>query len=417
MEGTTETPGTTGTLGQLSLPVLIGEARHELVESVVALERMMSSLAACRAELVDQVRQWSETAAGTGSGQDGWSPAVVARRELVSELAAALRMPERSVENLVAESAALQRDLPATRAALQSGAITYRHARVMMEHIWSLPDEARADFERIALPFAERLTVAKFNRRARVLRERMQPESIATRTAAAVAERSVELIPERDGMATLSAYLPAHQALAVYNRVSDLARGLQGPEEDRTLTQLRADAFSDLLIHGETGNLRGVRATVLVTVPVLTLLGSSDEPATLEGYGPIDAETARRLAAQAPSFIRILTHPETGAVLSVGRTRYAVPRDLRTWLLVRDKTCRFPGCSRAARHCEVDHTDDWQFGGETRYDNLAHLCKSHHNLKHHTGWKVEQRGDGVLEWTSPLGRKYLVEPETKIRAA
>ena len=407
--------GTTGTLEQLSLPVLMGEARHELVESVVAVQRMMSSLAAARAELIDQVRQWSETVAGTGSGQDGWSPAVVARRELVSELAAAMRMPERSVETLLAESAALQKDLPATRAALQTGAITYRHAKVILDHAWSLPDEARADFERAALPYAERLTVAKFNRKARVLREQMQPESIAERAVAAAAERSIEFTPAEDGMAWLSAHLPAHQAQAIYNRVTDLARGLQGPEEHRTLTQLRADVFSDLLIEGETGNLFGVQATVLVTVPVLTLLGASEEPATLEGYGPIDAETARWLAAQAPSFMRLLTHPETGVVLSLGRTRYAVPKDLRTWLRVRDGTCRFPGCSRAARFCDVDHTDDWQFGGETRHDNLAHLCKLHHNLKHHTGWVVEQRGGGVLEWTSPLGRKYLVDPDTEIR--
>lgn len=410
-----ETP--TETAGPLPLPVLIGEARLELVESVAAVDRMMSSLAACRAELIDQVRQWSETAAGAASGRDGWSPAVVARRELVSELATALRLPERSVETLIAESAALEHDLRATRAALQVGSITYRHAKVLLDHVWSLPDEARPEFEALVLPYAERLTVAQFDRKARVLRERMQPESIAARTTAATAERSIEFTPARDGMAWLSAHLPADQALAIYNRVSDLARGLQGPEEERTLTQLRADCFSDLLIRGETGTLRGVRATVLVTVPVLSLLGSSDEPASLEGFGPIDAATARRLAAHAPSFMRILTHPETGAVLSLSRTRYAVPKDLRTWLRVRDGTCRFPGCRRAARLCEVDHTDDWQFGGETRYDNLAHLCKAHHNLKHHTGWTVEQRGDGVLEWTSPLGKKYLVEPETTIRVA
>jgi hypothetical protein len=404
------------TVERLPLPVLIDEARLDLVESVAAVDRMISSLTAARAELVDRVRQWSEAAAGPAR-QDGWSPAVVARRELVSELATALRMPERSVENLIAESAALEHDFPATRAALQSGVITYRHATVLLDHAWSLPDDVRGEFERAALPFAERLTVAKFERRARALRERMAPESIAARTATAHEDRSVELSPDRDGMAWLSARLPAHRALAIYNRVTDLARGLQGPEEDRTLTQLRADVLSDLLVQGETGELKGVRATVLVTVPVLTLLGASDEPATLEGYGPIDAGTARWLAAQAPSFMRLLTHPETGVALSLGRTRYAVPRDLRTWLRVRDGTCRFPGCSRAARSCEVDHTDDWQYGGETRYDNLAHLCKSHHNLKHHTGWRVEQVGGGVLEWTSPLGKKYVVEPDTEIRAS
>ncbi len=134
----------------------------------------------------------------------------------------------------------------------------------------------------------------------------------------------------------------------------------------------------------------------------------------LEGHGPIDRETALELAASAPSFTRLLTHPETGAVLSVGRASYAVPADLRTWLRVRDGTCRFPGCSRAARSCEIDHTRDWQFGHGTNHDNLAHLCPAHHHLKHQTGWAVRHRGGGVLEWTSPSGHAYTTEPETHL---
>ncbi|MEB0268080.1 HNH endonuclease, partial [Cryobacterium sp. 10I5] len=76
-------------------------------------------------------------------------------------------------------------------------------------------------------------------------------------------------------------------------------------------------------------------AQVNVTVPVLTLLGKSAEPGYLAGYGPIDPETARRLAAGAPSFTRLLTHPETGVVLSMGRDTYKVPAALKKWLEVR----------------------------------------------------------------------------------
>ena len=70
---------------------------------------------------------------------------------------------------------------------------------------------------------------------------------------------------------------------------------------------------------------------MIVTVPVMTLLGHSDEPGTLDGYGPIDADTARRLAATAPSFRRLLVHPETGVALSLGTETYRVPTDLRLW--------------------------------------------------------------------------------------
>ena len=81
-------------------------------------------------------------------------------------------------------------------------------------------------------------------------------------------------------------------------------------------------------------------------MPVLSLLGRSGEPAEVEGVGPIDIETARMLAADALSFVRVLTHPETGAVLSVGRDRYRIPEDLRRAMRVRDVTCRFSGCRR-----------------------------------------------------------------------
>jgi hypothetical protein len=161
-----------------------------------------------------------------------------------------------------------------------------------------------------------------------------------------------------------------------------------------------------------------VTAKVFVTVPVLTLLGREDLPATLDGYGPIDADTARMLAGHAPSFIRLLTHPETGAVLSVGRESYRVPQDMKNWLQVRDATCRFPGCSRQAARCEIDHTRDWEHDGQTRHDNLAHLCKSHHILKHKSDWQVTQARDGTgnLTWTSPTGRNYTTEPEIRIQA-
>jgi hypothetical protein len=144
---------------------------------------------------------------------------------------------------------------------------------------------------------------------------------------------------------------------------------------------------------------------------VLSLLGASDEPAELDGYGPIDAETARRLAAHAPSFQRILTHPETGAFLSYGRTSYRVPVDLAGYLAVRDGGCRFPGCGRRARHTDLDHTVDWARGGSTSHENLAHLCRKHHRLKHRTRWRMTQEPGGVIRWTSPAGHVLRTHPE------
>ena len=208
---------------------------------------------------------------------------------------------------------------------------------------------------------------------------------------------------EADGMASLVLYDSVDRVQSAYDRVTNAALSLQGPDEPRTLTQLRTDVLTDVLIDGVTpsGLGKGIRATVNVTVPVLTLMGSSEEAGHLEGYGPIDPDTARRLAAGAPSFTRLLVHPETGVVLSVGRTSYKVPKDLKRWLRIRDETCRFPGCNRAAAHSDLDHSLDWQFQGRTAHDNLAHLCPGCNSLKSETGWRLKHLGDGRLEWTSP----------------
>ena len=208
----------------------------------------------------------------------------------------------------------------------------------------------------------------------------MHPESIVERTREATAKRRFGFEAAEDGMAWLHLLAPAARASAAFERVDHIARNLQEPQESRTLEQLRADVAAVLLIDGKpdeaasTGsvapgaraggatakkkNVWDIRPTVFVTVPVMTLLGASEEPGVLDGYGPIDPETARDLAARAPSFIRLLTHPETGVVLSMGKKRYKVPKDLRLWLQKRDQECRSPWCDRSAFRTDIDHTRD-----------------------------------------------------------
>jgi hypothetical protein len=413
----------------------------DLLSTVESSERIIGASMALRAARIDQLRLWSEAMSATaeasvGSGSDGsssvgtasvgaephgWTAAVRGRRELVFEVACALRIPERTAERLIWESSRIVHVLPKTNTALRDGEISYRHAQVMIDQTSTLPDEASADFEHELLPFAKTLTVAKFAAVARKKRESLHPESITERHTAAVEERRVWVDPQEDGMAFLGAQLSAEVALAAYDRLTEIAMAQKSPDDARTLAQKRADAMSDLLIDGDTcaaaadeGTGHGVRAKVLVTVPVLTLLGRSETPANLEGYGPVDPEMARQLAADAPSFARVLTDPVTSAILDFDRTKYAVPADLRMVLRVRDETCRAPGCNRAAARCDVDHSVDWANGGTTCAGNLSHLCEFHHNLKHHTRVRLRNLGDGRIEWKTPSGRTYITHPANTV---
>lgn len=391
-----------------------------LFDAVAAADRVIGQAFAVRAAAVDEARRFSEAHAGEIplSPRSRWDRDEIARRELSSELAATLRLPEPTALNLLAESRALAEELPATREVLQEGLISYRHAQVLVGQAWSIPAEGLQAFEAALLPAAQKLTVTKLRQKARVLRERLHPETITTRRARSILDRTSWVQAEPDGMATLHLTTGAELVQSIFTRANDLAASLQGQEnqqfeeKQRTLTQLRTDVLSDLLIDGvtPTGVGRGVRATVQVTVSVMTLLGHSEEPGYLEGYGPISPETARDLASRAPSFTRILTHPETGVVLSVGRDRYKVPRRMRRFLRLRDETCRFVGCNRSAHGADLDHTHDWHLLGQTAVDNLAHLCTANHALKSETRWSVTQSPGGILTWTSPTGRDFVTEP-------
>ncbi|WP_407667120.1 HNH endonuclease signature motif containing protein [Microbacterium plantarum] len=173
--------------------------------------------------------------------------------------------------------------------------------------------------------------------------------------------------------------------------------------------------FSDLLLTGSPaldptgtgdggGTLGAIRAHVQVAVSALTLTGQDEGPADLAGRSPIDANTARELAGNATSWDRLLTHPVTGTVLECDsyRPTAAMVRLLRA----RDRHCRFPGCRQPAIRCELDHTIAASDGGATHVCNLANLCKRHHDVKHHTRWRVRQLPGGRLIWTSPTGRIY-----------
>ncbi|MCU1439527.1 MAG: hypothetical protein JWP85_524 [Rhodoglobus sp.] len=331
-----------------------------------------------------------------------------AERAAIADLAVRLGLAEQTVRSQAHEAHMLRTRTPRVWAAFREGDISVPNARVVAELVTTLEPQAWPAFESSLLELVA-LAPARFRLRARAAAERAQSRPAAERHRLSTQERRVWADPDRDGMAWFGAYLPAEAAQRAMAHVDAVARSLAAhPDETRTLAQVQADVAADLLA-GVPGSRRGASVSVAVTVPVMTLLGRSEEPGILEGYGPIDAATARELAAHAPSFARILTDPVTGTVLDVDRSTYRVPADLKRWLGVRDGGCTFPGCGRSTRNCDIDHTTDWAKGGTTSAGNLAHLCRHHHRIKHNTRWKVEQTGDG-LRWTSPTGLVTAPDP-------
>ncbi|MCZ2404606.1 hypothetical protein IV498_15820, partial [Paenarthrobacter sp. Z7-10] len=129
-------------------------------------------------------------------------------------------------------------------------------------------------------------------------------------------------------------------------------------------------------------------------------------------------------AGTATSWLRILTDPEKGTILSIGRSSYRPPADLQRWIELRDQTCTGIGCDKPARLCDIDHTIPYHRRtytpngtplplGETNHDNLGARCGYDHHLKDdpHTRWTTTQPTPGTFTHTSPTGRTYTTHPE------
>ncbi|MEH0110356.1 DUF222 domain-containing protein [Tersicoccus sp. MR15.9] len=520
------------------LAARLSEARvgADLELAVSALEdvrRLESWVASTKHRLVREAQQAARAAHarwidahtepvvdGRGPGRGGLPRAerlAVAERDGIAQIACALHLSESAASNLLTDAIRLTEHLSRTADALASGSITAAAAELISGEAAEYTDglagcvdedaiarlrwSVSATEESLLGAASRGQTRSQLQARARRVREICHPSSFAERSRAAHAERFVRISPDQDGMARLTALLPAAVAWRIDGHLSAVARALRaedrsappapgvaagpgaasafgtevladaerpgdvvddandGPEW-RTVAQLRADVLADLLL-GLTGSRPAGGAVgagssgdaaaedrvpqMLLTMPAETLLGG-DEPGHLGHFGSITAADARELALAARSFMLGVTVDGVPAgsarwsdagvppdatrggawvmpVLATNGSQYRLPAALRRALAARDGTCRFPGCRRSAARCDVDHVVAWADGGSTEPGNLAHLCRKHHVLKHHSAWTVDVGPptativgatvprDGRLIWTSPAGRRYATEPD------
>ncbi|WP_415839377.1 HNH endonuclease signature motif containing protein, partial [Nocardioides zeicaulis] len=118
----------------------------------------------------------------------------------------------------------------------------------------------------------------------------------------------------------------------------------------------------------------------------------------------------------ASSRTKVTIRPVLDLNTELATDTYAIPDRIREHVVLRDRTCVFPWCTRPARACDIDHVIPYDHDaaadgrpqpGPTATSNLSPLCRSHHRLKTHTAWRYVHLRAGVFEWTSPHGHHYL----------
>ena len=329
-----------------------------------------------------------------------------------------------------------------THEALSQGLITEPVARLMADAMEGLSFEQMARVEAMVLPRLVRhidpvtregapagYSYAK-DQLTRAL-NRVAPERAKEKHARAMAKRGVKIrILEEDGLAQICLWTTKVQGISFYERINEMAEASQTAErqavEDaghdasgvRTINQCRADVLVELVMNSvpDAGNNQEVvsllgcdrspRVNVGVLIDLPTLLALRDNPAELPGYGPLDPELARALAAD-NEWRRFLHDPITGQIVDLGHTKYEPSRKLREFIHARDPKCTYPGCNQQARRSQLDHITPWPQGPTDR-SNLHPLCVHHHNLKTHGNWQVTRDHDsGETTWTSPRGLRAI----------
>lgn len=277
-------------------------------------------------------------------------------------------------------------------------------------------------------------------------------------------------------MAYLTALLPARDAIAVHTTLGRTAGSARNTGDPRGRGQLMADLLVSSVTEAgavgatsPTGATREADATSLAGASegaeagaaagatwaappslapprrlrprdvavrlVMTdraLLDGDDEPAHLDGYGPVPAAWARDLvtstldrssgrsgtdaaAAQAAARVlltRLLTDTSGSLVAMDSRARTA-PVGLADLIRTRDGgTCRTAWCDAPVRH--VDHVSAHAEGGLTSAHNSQGLCEACNYTKTNLGWRSEVTSRPpphppsrhTVVTTTPTGHRY-----------
>ena len=254
----------------------------------------------------------------------------------------------------------LRRRLPATLAALEAGDIVYLQAAHLVSAVRELDDDAATAVEARVLGRAPEQTVVGVPALGGPGGDRGRPGlGGGPAQEGDQAARTIERMPELDGMESFWATMPASISRDIWAALTADAKAEQAARQQAGLPDPGIDALRlDVLVHAMLHNggadpddplltktdagHRPTTATAprpapaagkapkcscggaqsaAVVIDLATLLGLADHPGEIPGYGPIPAPMARAMAADR-DWVRWTVDPATGQLLDRGATTY-----------------------------------------------------------------------------------------------
>jgi hypothetical protein len=364
----------------------------------------------------------------------------------LAELGTVLGISTTAAKKLVGHALELRHRLPRLWAQVHAGRVPAWRARMVAEvtiHTTpALTREAAAFVDAQVAAVAGRVGAAQLDR---IVAETIKRYDLAGLDPTADPEDGYLHVDPRHatihdddvhyaGTIRMEAELDIADALDLDRALTHGAASLKALGSDKSLDARRAAALGDLartqtaldlLAQGTTGATGARDVDGLPAAREVVLHAHFD--ASLDGLATVFGPTGRMEEGQrlvlleqikdwcADSRTTVTIKPVIDLNADLATPAYEVPDRIREQVILRDRTCVFPWCTRPARGCDIDHVIPHDPGadaegrpqpGPTQSDNLAALCRSHHRLKTHTAWRYRMTEPGVIEWTSPHGHHY-----------
>jgi hypothetical protein len=290
-------------------------------------------------------------------------------------------------------------DLPLCSEAFEKGTLSYSKVRAMTR-------AATRHNEAELVDYALNATAHQVEQHCQRLRN--ADRRLSTPDAKrAYRERSLMRTCHPNGTMSINIELPQELGDLVMKAIEVAAETCPQETDTEGKEASKATAFfarqADALVEVAKHYLSG--STESRDTPNHQVLVHIDETALHDQGGKSDlpVESVRRIACDAD--LVEVTRDNKGNVLNLGRKHRVVSPQLKKALLVRDRSCRFPGCTHE-KYLDAHHVEHWADGGETNLENTLLLCDSHHRLLHEGAyaikknfagdWYVRNSGGGVV---------------------
>ena len=301
--------------------------------------------------------------------------------------------------------------LPKVNKCFAQGAISYSKVRAISR----VADASNEDYFLMNAKHGTAYHVEKLVRKFRQAKKLQDADEDGDRRP----EKQMSYHYDADGELVIKGRFPAEQgALVIKALEMAMEKSFsENKNSDESISARRADAMvevAETYMNSEpVPNATADRYQVIVHVSA-DAAADQASPAhapRIEGGPNVSAETSRRIACDC-SLLRV-DEDENGEPLSIGRKTRSIPPAIRRALKLRDRGCRFPGCTHD-RFVDGHHIVHWADGGETSLDNLVLLCRHHHHLVHEGGFTCEESEDGAIVFrdSREVVLERFVEPRT-----